>query len=185
MTFSRFQNNPALVLKSIQRIWTCGHLMLCLSATPDNLLMWAHYAQSHEGFVIGFNAEHEFLTCPKRSYWPRKVVYQELRPSVVVSNTEFNPIVAYFTKSKHWEYEDEYRVIRKPEGIMPLGSDQNRFPIYLFDLPASAINEVVVGCRCSSNLILNIEQLRDKQFPHVLIKKAVLSNNEFKMLIAR
>jgi hypothetical protein len=83
--------------------------------------MGLHYAKSHEGFIIGFNAEHEFLTCPKLSYWPRKVIYQELRPAVVISNTEFDPIKAYFTKSKHWEYEDEYRLIRKPEEVKSLG----------------------------------------------------------------
>lgn len=26
--------------------------LLCLTEKPDNLLMWAHYADSHAGFVV-------------------------------------------------------------------------------------------------------------------------------------
>ncbi|MCV2884796.1 DUF2971 domain-containing protein [Aestuariibacter sp. AA17] len=35
--------------------------ILSLSKTNENLLMWSHYAQNHQGFVIGFNEEHDFF----------------------------------------------------------------------------------------------------------------------------
>ena len=35
--------------------------ILSLTERPDSLTMWAHYAQHHEGFVVGLDAEHPFL----------------------------------------------------------------------------------------------------------------------------
>lgn len=35
--------------------------ILCLSRSPLNLLMWAHYAGNHTGFAIGFNESHAFF----------------------------------------------------------------------------------------------------------------------------
>lgn len=35
--------------------------VLCLTEKKDNLLMWSHYANSHKGFCIKFDASHEFL----------------------------------------------------------------------------------------------------------------------------
>ncbi|WP_297480123.1 DUF2971 domain-containing protein [uncultured Photobacterium sp.] len=34
--------------------------VLSLSRSRHNLLMWSHYAQSHTGFVIGFDETHKF-----------------------------------------------------------------------------------------------------------------------------
>jgi hypothetical protein len=36
--------------------------VLCLSEICDSLLMWGHYAENHEGFVIGFNQSHPFFS---------------------------------------------------------------------------------------------------------------------------
>ena len=35
--------------------------VLCLTEYSDNLLMWAHYAQNHSGFVLEFSAHHPFF----------------------------------------------------------------------------------------------------------------------------
>lgn len=35
--------------------------ILSLTEAPDNLLMWAHYADSHRGVVIGFDESHAFF----------------------------------------------------------------------------------------------------------------------------
>lgn len=34
---------------------------LCLTETPDNLLMWAHYANGHTGFAIEFDVTHPYF----------------------------------------------------------------------------------------------------------------------------
>lgn len=35
--------------------------VLCLSACPDNILMWSHYGHGHTGIVIGFDGDHSFF----------------------------------------------------------------------------------------------------------------------------
>lgn len=35
--------------------------ILSLTENPSNLLMWAHYANSNQGFVIAFDSSHEFF----------------------------------------------------------------------------------------------------------------------------
>ncbi len=39
--------------------------LICLSAVPDDILMWAHYTDSHMGFVIGFDTTDKFFTSPR------------------------------------------------------------------------------------------------------------------------
>ncbi|WP_205631947.1 DUF2971 domain-containing protein, partial [Aliivibrio fischeri] len=36
--------------------------IISLTETKDNLLMWSHYANEHNGFVVEFDARHEFFT---------------------------------------------------------------------------------------------------------------------------
>jgi hypothetical protein len=48
-----------------QKFWdTVG--ILSLTATENNLLMWAHYGNSHEGMLIEFNAAHRFFRPPTK-----------------------------------------------------------------------------------------------------------------------
>jgi hypothetical protein len=39
--------------------------VLCLTADPDNHLMWVNYAAQHTGFVVGFKTSDH--CCPKQS----------------------------------------------------------------------------------------------------------------------
>lgn len=39
-----------------------GFGVLTLTESPDNLLMWAHYAKNYTGFCIGFNRCHWFFS---------------------------------------------------------------------------------------------------------------------------
>jgi hypothetical protein len=179
ITYADFQNNQNLVLSLIQQVWACGHLVLCLTEIPDDLLMWAHYAGSHSGFVVGVDAEHGVFTCPNKTYWPKKVIYSEKRPIVNIS--DFNAVDAYFTKSIHWQYEKEWRVFRRPVSVQSSRVDDNQFPIYLFDLPADAIKEIILGCRMAHEDQELIREFAKKHLPHVIIKRVELSTNTYRL----
>lgn len=56
--------------------------MLCLTEKEDNLLMWSHYAQNHEGFVIGFDTDHEFFSKTENGTGLWKVKYSFQRPAL-------------------------------------------------------------------------------------------------------
>jgi hypothetical protein len=84
--------------------------LYCLTEVPDDILMWSHYADSHKGICLQFRANE----VPTLFWEAFKVTYQEDYPIVNImdmGNWEqfFNALA---TKSKHWEYEKERRIIK-------------------------------------------------------------------------
>src|SRR5205085_7717375 len=47
-------------IAELQQMNNRQYAILSLSKVPNNLLMWAHYCDSHRGFVIGFDSTHKF-----------------------------------------------------------------------------------------------------------------------------
>ncbi len=85
-----------------------------LSRIRNDILMWSHYADSHKGFCI------QFLDDPKDRFIARaqSVSYSEDYP-IVNPITETDAIrleKSLLTKAKHWEYEDEWRIIDHEKG---------------------------------------------------------------------
>jgi len=75
-------------------------LMSCFSEYSDSIVMWSHYTYKHEGIVIEFDfSNNETLKSNLI-----KVVYTNLY------NTD-NYYYAMLTKSREWEYEQEWRII--------------------------------------------------------------------------
>lgn len=78
--------------------------VFCLSEVPDSLLMWAHYACSHTGFVVEFNALHSIFHEQKSVEDDlrhiRRVYYRETRPSAPLS--DMSAIELFLVKSGHW-----------------------------------------------------------------------------------
>jgi hypothetical protein len=101
----------------------------CLSRDPLNLLMWAHYAKNHTGFVVEFSIPQN-MECTKEEVseiiighlFPLKVEYSKEKP-VIDSNddNDTNLNKQFLTKSIDWVYEQEERVIDyiRGSGIHP------------------------------------------------------------------
>jgi hypothetical protein len=138
--------------------------VLSLTEKPDNLLMWAHYAHSHEGFVIGFNCEHEYFAHPHKfdneAREFRKVKYSTKRPHKVSSQFEADDL--HFTKSIQWEYEQEWRVIRpfyhKKRAYVSEIIDAEPLPICLFAFPPSCVKSIILGYRAADRTKDNIQK---------------------------
>ncbi|WP_333874178.1 DUF2971 domain-containing protein [Methylobacter sp.] len=95
-------SNPLEILNN--QIGICS-----LSRNPLNLLMWAHYATSHSGFVVEFSipikpTSFDDLLC----LVPFPVQYKKEKPKII-SPKSFKEYV--LTKGEDWEYEQEERVI--------------------------------------------------------------------------
>jgi len=126
--------------------------LLCLSAVaPDDsdaFLMWGHYTQNHEGFVLEFDSEHAWF----RDHLPKEpephdagpVIYSDRRPGWQVGGDGgAEPIRAFvFTKSNHWKYEREYRLLHFTNTP---GRDTSSSVDALFPIPASALIGVYFG----------------------------------------
>lgn len=65
-------------------IWAEKTGILSLTRTPANALMWAHYADKHQGMVIGINAETARFTDEQSNFIPAQygsVIYVSRRVS--------------------------------------------------------------------------------------------------------
>jgi hypothetical protein len=169
--------------------------VLSLTELPDNLLMWAHYAESHKGFVVGFDAEHPYFDARKhpddmiRHLAP--VVYTVDRPAAVL----LNPSVAeqehaqrfassfFLTKSVDWQYEREWRMLRSVDEASDR-FDVNGEEVCLFAFPPDAITDVIVGCRMPNDGRARLTALRsDSRYAHVQWSEACVHSEQFRVTI--
>ena len=80
----------------------------CVTTKPDNLLMWAHYADNHRGICLEFSGAMALTVGI-----PMKVQYSDKRTPIEMYRKQSNALeLALCTKSSDWEYEDEWRIIR-------------------------------------------------------------------------
>ncbi|MEZ9569936.1 DUF2971 domain-containing protein [Vibrio splendidus] len=88
--------------------------IISLTETKDNLLMWSHYANQHNGYVIEFNALHPFFTTHYTSSnrsligETSRVLYRKER---LCDLSNGNLMEVYFHKSDEWAYEKESRLL--------------------------------------------------------------------------
>jgi len=169
-------------LKLMVNIMASIPLAFTLSEKSDNLLMWSHYARNHEGFVIGFDADHSFFK-GKGIYKPTKVLYSAKRPNVGLSNLSLED--TYFTKSIDWEYEQEWRLFSDLNDVSET-IETKELPIYLFDLPGDAIIEIIFGCRSSEKLKdrISSELSLNKKLQHVTLKRAAINEEQYMLDIS-
>ena len=81
----------------------------CFSAVRDDILMWSHYAAQHTGVCIGFDTRrHIFQTA-----W--EVSYQDDLPTIYRPQDDEETMLqkSLMTKSSHWRYEREWRIVRR------------------------------------------------------------------------
>jgi hypothetical protein len=155
--------------------------VLCLCTTPKNTLMWSHYSQEHEGFVVGFNSKHEFFChrhdepdeigrlCP--------IKYVEKRPSIDIRRIDDPTYIPdfIFAKSRDWKYEQEWRIVR----FVKNASDTPAPNVHLFNVPSDAILEVIFGYRAEKSLVDDL--LSAANMKHLKFFKASISRKSYEM----
>lgn len=143
----------------------CQDGICCLLKNPLNLLMWAHYASMHTGFVVEFCIPRKGRTTEEaiNVLYPTEVIYKKDRPIVDLqdiysldasSNIETRQKIfdaLYLTKSLDWEYEQEERVIDYQRGadIYPYNRKQ-------------ILKSVIAGMRMSDEDFATLKNAVDK-----------------------
>ena len=169
---------------------------LSLTENPSNLLMWAHYAGCHSGFVIGLDASHDFfdqrLNERDQVRRIRKVQYSEVRPSFTgldLGGDEDSQLAKlasdfFLTKSHHWSYEDEWRMLMEvtdADRVVELPNDT----VYLFRLPTEAVSSVIFGCKmveADKERLLDVLR-RDNAYKRVAVYQAAVDPRDFRLNI--
>lgn len=155
--------------------------VVSLSTDPQNILMWSHYADFHRGFVVGFKiplfGTHEQGLDGGYNLVPFEVDYSQRRPEVHYGVDSPQAVLQkmVFTKSDHWHYENEQRVIehQRGPGIHPYNRD-------------SLLNSVIAGMNISKEdfqrLSEIVARLREMpEFQHLKLYKAEPSASEYKL----
>jgi hypothetical protein len=117
---------------------TFGATLICsLTADNANILLWSHYSDSHRGFCIGFDTSKLPFNLAIR------VKYQDSYPTVSYPMDQNEALSVLATKSSHWEYEQEYRVVNVTTSRTPPGRYDGQSAV----LPDEAISEVCFGAK--------------------------------------
>ncbi len=146
----------------------------------DEILMWSHYAQKHNGVRIGF----EF---PKGIIHPFEIVevkYQDKRVVVDISAgldgvAEQNAInQSTRIKSTAWKYEQEFRLFTNRaqcEARTMRDSSVEHF------LPFNRewVKSIDFGVRCTPAEIQQLVDLLKNDYPNVIRRKAVFHETEY------
>ncbi|MCJ7546979.1 MAG: DUF2971 domain-containing protein [Deltaproteobacteria bacterium] len=167
--------------------------VFCVVEKHDDLLMWAHYAKDHTGAVIKFKLLPEEDT-PLCAAYPITYIDDENKlPTIasmerwIQSLTGENPLDTKtevfekycFTKSKHWDYEGEWRV---------LGQTRNPEQEELFDLwpfLPEEFDTIYLGCKMEDSDRDNILRCLTGSLSHVQVYEAKKSKTKYELDFAR
>ena len=147
--------------------------ILSLATTWKNLLLWAHYAKHHKGICVAFKSNEDLFRIAF------KVIYQDDLPVIIRPQDDPELMIdkTFLTKSKCWEYEDEWRIIKRK--VSQYEKDTTHYPDKEFQrlmidcngpgfykFRAKAIESVTIGMRTSAS---------DEKF---VIESMISSSNE-------
>jgi len=140
--------------------------ILCLSDRPDNLLLWAHYADQHHGVCLEFDV----LADSAAFCIPKKVSYDDAFPVINYLRDQSSVVDALSHKSKDWQVEGEYRVIKhNVTGLQ--------------DVKPEALSKVILGMKCDDNNIdTMLQALKRNNYPNTQLCQAHRSDKEYKVL---
>lgn len=182
---SEFQKNPDhlnnIIKESadnnnMQRDYE-NHLgIFCASTDNSNPLMWGHYANSHKGFCVGldFQKINNFIS---EKYKNGKSIIKHVKYDTIMPT--MNPLGVpkikeyawdrITTKSIHWNYENEYRIII---------ANRNK---QAEQIPAEIYKEVIFGLKMDPVSEFEIRAICKERFPNIKFYKAKINNKEFKV----
>lgn len=140
--------------------------VVSLSTISDDILMWAHYAAAHSGICIGFNGL-------STTFAPaQKVLYSKHRVPInpYLDDNDVSLEKSLLTKSDHWEYEQEYRLIRVdgPGKVILLRND---------------VTEVILGVNVSGATAATIRHWIQERSPLIALYQARVDDVDFAIRI--
>lgn len=143
--------------------------IFCLSRPNDDILMWAHYADSHRGVCLEFSVRVD----PPFFTEAQPVRYQDGYPTFNYFNSTKDERAekSFLTKSKHWAYEREFRMIDFTNG-----PGVRRYPREL-------LTGVILGCAASSSDEDEVRCLLAALSHSVELRRAVREEDRFALRI--
>jgi hypothetical protein len=158
-------------------------LISCFSKKEDILIMWAHYADGLQGICIEY--DEKVMKLDEENIDPGLHIF----PVNYLSEDEFNVLNLkkvvngesdffkefFLTKSHHWKYEQEVRILRtiKDSDVLINGRSQKLV------LNKKSITSIIIGEKANPSLKSIVKQIFKDT--HVAIKTASMSESEYKI----
>lgn len=161
--------------------------ILCLTESPDNPVMWTHYADTHCGVVIRLRNCPEFdspySTAVPVNYVAEtpRLIDEQILSDMLSSRASFDAHALLsrlvYTKSAEWSYEREWRVFSGDGRKRVMPHDDLRFGSFEMDA-------VLFGLTTSTEDRLSLTELVQKLYPHAELLQAVKRPGTFGMTFA-
>ena len=141
--------------------------VFCISKKRDDILMWSHYADSHRGICLEFDGMSKLMAHAQRvSYSKDRIPINPYEDSQLTMVDK-----ALLTKSEHWFYEEEWRLIRCKDG-----------PGIVKFRPHN-LTGIIVGALASHSTLETVRSwVRNRSTP-VNLYRASVSNKKFELTI--
>ena len=153
----------------------------CFSKRNDSILMWSHYANSHNGVCFEFEEDRPFF---------KDVIYSEERPKIdlykamtrILGYDFLNERITYqdkvlvesiltpfFIKSKEWSYEEEVRCLLSDDELNTEGFEYRDGKEFL----KMRISKIYVGAKASGEKLNEILRLAShRAIPVIFMKES-------------
>ncbi len=118
--------------------------LLCFSENWHEPVLWSHYGDKHAGVCLGFDVPSKLLQ--KANYVEGRLRIEEAEMRGCRSSQRLKNLL-FSTKSDHWKYEQEYRMIVK---LRDMKAEDSMF-FHPFN-ERLQLKQVFVGPRCGLTL---------------------------------
>ncbi len=153
--------------------------VLSFAGNRKSILMWSHYADSHNGYCVEVDGKALAYQLFNLSHTDdvyigfRRVQYEKDLPEVIPTNDEEEDLERHqsllSSKSRDWSYEQEYRFIYV---------GKTRLSRYI---NPDVIKRVILGCLMPQDHREEIAEIVHAKLPNTELWEAVRSNDKFKL----
>ena len=158
------QTTASIIQLFYSRYLTQNVGVFCVTAKPTNLLMWAHYADSHKGICLEFDGATDVLAQAQRVTYSAERI--PINPYLDTNNEML--VKGLLTKSDHWSYEDEWRAFRNSEGPG------------IVKIPPAAVTGIIVGALAPRKIVVwALDMARERG--NLKVRRANVSGKKFEL----
>ncbi|MBE6302957.1 MAG: DUF2971 domain-containing protein [Bacteroidales bacterium] len=127
---------------------------------PCNELLWAHYANSHQGFCIEYDLDKLDTSITDIIDYRIDVKYQENKPTILPNDSIEEKIKkAFSTKSLPWAYENEYRLVFGSSGVKKVAYEAIRAIYFGLKMSLTERNAIINGLKHKGVKFYQIERV--------------------------
>lgn len=163
-----FKNNPLDLYHYVnnnKKNFIANFGIACFTMSEINLLLWATYANNHQGLCIQYNVKFDldfFNGIRKVEYFDK---FEKINYLLATNQGAFQDV--FFRKFSLWEKEFEYRLIKINTGK--------------YEHNPLAIRNIIFGFRAKDEFKSQVIEIVKNKYPHVKLYQPILFKESFEV----